>query len=78
MTYERKINNDRDALEYIQKALINAGIEDFDTFELMQLPEILEAYDEIEPLEGDDVNYIIAMIMNNYDKIVAYCTAKQN
>jgi hypothetical protein len=74
----RKILNDRDALDYIQKALINASIEDFDQFDLKKLPEILEAFDDVEPLVQDDANYIIAMIMNNYDKMVAYCIGQMN
>lgn len=60
---QRKIQNNQDALNYIKKAMSFADIEEFETVEVLELPDILEAYDEIEPLEQDDCNFIISMIM---------------
>jgi hypothetical protein len=74
----RQITNDQEALEYIRCALKFSGIERFDAFEMPELPAILEKFDEEWELEQEDANYIIAMIVSNYDKMVAYCTAKMN
>ena len=60
---ERKILSNQDALNYIRRALAYADIEEFDTFEITALPEILEAYDKVEPLGPADVRYITDLII---------------
>jgi hypothetical protein len=75
---ERRITNDQEALAYIKKALEHSGYSAFDSIEIMKLPKILEAYDAIDELDQEDADYIISMIIENYDKIANAYLAKLN
>lgn len=61
----RQIENRQDALTYIHRALRYSGIEDNQTFDAKQLPQILEKYDEdCDPLDQEDVDYIMELLIS--------------
>lgn len=64
----RKILTAKDALDYIKKALSYADIEEFETFDVHELPPILEKYDtDIDPLGPEDVRFIIGVVMDGFE-----------
>jgi hypothetical protein len=74
----RQITSNSDALEYIRCALKFSGHGEFDSINIMDLPNILEKFDEEWELEQADADYIMSMIMENYDKFELHCFAQQN
>lgn len=74
----RRILSDRDALQYIREALEHVGIGRYDAFELLDLPNILEQYDKVDELCQEDADYIMNMIMTDYEKFQQYALARQN
>lgn len=74
----RRIRNDQDAMNYIRRALRYCGVSRYEVFDIKDLPKMLEAYDELETLESEDVDYITELIINNYDKMKLFATARLN
>jgi hypothetical protein len=56
--------NEQEALAYILRALTHAGITGSKTFAMKDIPDILDAYDEIEPLDSVDVATVSQCVTN--------------
>jgi hypothetical protein len=57
-----KVTSHAEAKEYIKRALVWNGVSLTENFDALQLPNWLEAYDEIEPLDEPEVALVIEII----------------
>lgn len=48
----------RQASQYIRRALRHSGIHESESFDVHELPGILEKYDKVEPLDKDSVKVV--------------------